>query len=151
LVEVQQRQKNGKYKMKTCPKSFADYGKYRGGVDTANELRSYYERYRRSKKWWPRLFYSLLETTLVNSWICYKDLVKRNMANGDDKGKPHEQGASHKQRAGRIGRLAPKIHLNVKIKNQRRKRKLSVGKEMRFENVACWHSHADLFFEKRTV
>jgi hypothetical protein len=63
LVEVQRKQKNGSNKMKTCPKAFADYGKYMGGVDTANQLRSYYERDRRSKKWWHRLFYFLLETT----------------------------------------------------------------------------------------
>jgi hypothetical protein len=105
---------------------------YMGGVDKANQLRSYYERDQRSKKWWHRLFYSLLETTLVNSWICYKDLVKRNMANGDDKGKPHQllpfkrsvtmgllaRGLNfEKQRAGRIGRLAPKIHPSAQIKN----------------------------------
>jgi hypothetical protein len=28
LVEVQRKQKYGSYKMKTCPKAFADYGKY---------------------------------------------------------------------------------------------------------------------------
>jgi hypothetical protein len=27
LVEVQRKKKNGKFKMKTCPKAFADYGK----------------------------------------------------------------------------------------------------------------------------
>jgi hypothetical protein len=88
LVEVKRKQKDGKYKMKTCPKAFADYGKYMGGVDTANQMRSYYERDRRSKKWWHRLLFSLLETTLVNSWICYKDLVKRNMATGIKKESP---------------------------------------------------------------
>ena len=67
LFEVQQKQKNGRYQKKTSPKSFTDYGKYKGGVDTANQLRSYYERDQRSKKLWHRLFYSLLETTLVNS------------------------------------------------------------------------------------
>ena len=72
----------------------------------------------------------------MNSWICYKDLVKRNMANGDDKGNPLEllpfkrsvtmsllaRGLnSEKQGAGRIGRLAPKIHPSAQIKNKRRK------------------------------
>ena len=44
-------------------------------VDPVNQLRSYYERDRKSKKWWHRLFYSLMETCLVNSWICFCDLV----------------------------------------------------------------------------
>jgi hypothetical protein len=30
LVEVQWKHKNGRYKKKTCPKAFADYGKYMG-------------------------------------------------------------------------------------------------------------------------
>jgi hypothetical protein len=97
----------------------------------------------------------------VNSWICYKDLVKRNMANGDDKGKPHEllpfkrsvtmsllaRGLnSEKQGAGRIGRLAPKIHPSAQVKNKRRKSKHSVGKELRFENVGI---HIPIFSSRR--
>jgi hypothetical protein len=54
----------------------ADYSKFMGGVDTANQLRSYYERDRRSKKWWDRLFLALLETSLVNAWICFNDLLR---------------------------------------------------------------------------
>ena len=161
LVEVERRQKDGKYKKKTCPKAFADYGKYMGGVDTANQMRSYYERDRRSKKWWHRLLFSLLETTLVNSWIIYKDLVKRNMATGDEEGEPHKllhfkrsvtmsllaRGLnSERQRAGRIGRLAPKIHPSAQVKNKRRKSNLSVGKELRFENVGI---HIPIFSSRR--
>ncbi len=119
--------------MKTCPKAIADYGKYTVGIETANQLRSYYGRHRRSKKWWHTLFYFLLETTLVNSWICYTDLLKRNIANGDENGKPHKllpfkrsvtmgllaRGLNfEKQGAVRIERLAPKIHRSVQIKNK---------------------------------
>jgi hypothetical protein len=161
LVEVERRQKDGKKKMKTCPKAFADYGKYMGGVDTANQLRAYYERDRRVLKWWHRILFSLLETTIVNSWIIYKDLVKRNMAIGNKDGKPHEllhfkrsvtmsllaRGLnSERLRAGRIGRLAPKIHLSAQAKNKRRKSNLSVGKELRFENVGI---HIPIFSSKR--
>jgi hypothetical protein len=160
-VEVERRQKDGSLKMKTCPKAMADYGKYMGGVDTANQLRRYYERDRRSKKWWHRIFYSLLETTIVNSWICYKDLVKVDMAIGDDKGEPYDLLAfkrsvtmslltrglnSAKEGAGRIGRLVPKIHLSAQVKNKRRKSKLSVGNERRFENVGI---HIPIFSSKR--
>jgi hypothetical protein len=124
-------------------------------------MRSYYERDRRSKKWWHRLLFSLLETTLVNSWISHKDLVFHNMATGDDKGEPHElldfkrsvtmsllaRGLnSERQRAGRIGRLAPKIHPSAQVKNKRRKSNLSVGKELRFENVDI---HIPIFSSRR--
>jgi hypothetical protein len=46
-----------------------------GGVDTAIQLRSYYERDRKFKKWWHRLIFSLMETCMVNSWITYRDVV----------------------------------------------------------------------------
>ncbi len=89
----------------------------------------------------------------MNSWICYKDLLKRNMANGDHKGEPHELipfkrsvkmsllacGLNfEKQGDGRIVRLAPKIHPSAQIKNKRMKSKLSIGNDT-------------LLFEKRTV
>jgi hypothetical protein len=76
LTEVQRMNRNGDIRNVTCPKAIADYGMFMGGVDRANQYASYYERDRRSKKWWHRIFYSLLEMTLVNSWICYNELVE---------------------------------------------------------------------------
>ena len=38
-----------------------------GVVYTVNQLRSYYEREIKSKKWWHPLNYSPMETCLVNS------------------------------------------------------------------------------------
>ncbi len=46
-------------------KAIDDYVDNMGGVDTANQLRSYYEIERKAEKWWHRLLYSLLETCLV--------------------------------------------------------------------------------------
>jgi hypothetical protein len=75
-VVVQRKQRDGTYLEKLCPKAMADYSKFMGGIDTAIQLRSYYERDRRSKKWWHRLFFALLETSLVNAWICFNDLLR---------------------------------------------------------------------------
>jgi hypothetical protein len=75
-VVVQRKQRDGTYNEKSCPRAMADYSNFMGGADTANQLRSYYERDRRSKKWGHRLFYALLGTSLVNTWICFNDLVK---------------------------------------------------------------------------
>ncbi len=87
--------------------------------------------------------------------------MKLDMAHGDAEGKPHKllpfkrsvtmsliaRGLnSEKQGAGRIGRLAPKIHPSAQVKNKRRKSKLSVGKELRFENVGI---HIPIFDSKR--
>ena len=51
-----------------------------------------------------------------------------------------------KQGAGRIGRLAPKIHPSAQIKNKRRKSQLSVGNEIRFENVGI---HIPIFSSRK--
>jgi hypothetical protein len=64
-IVVYRKQRDGTYIEKSCPKTMADYSKFMGGVDTANQLRSYYEGDRRSKKLWHCLFYALLETSLV--------------------------------------------------------------------------------------
>ena len=77
VVEVKRKLRDGSFCYKPYPKAVADYVDNMGGVDTANQLRSSYERDRKSKKWWHRLFYSLMETCLVNSWICFCDLVSR--------------------------------------------------------------------------
>jgi hypothetical protein len=74
VVKVQRKQRDGSFRTKSCPKAIGDYVDNMGGVDTAM-LRSYYERDRKEKKWWHRLFYSLMETCMVNSWITYCDLV----------------------------------------------------------------------------
>ncbi len=67
IVKVRRKQCDGSFRSKSCPKAIDDYFNNMGGVDTANQLRSYYERDRKTKKWWHRLLYSLLETCLVNS------------------------------------------------------------------------------------
>lgn len=80
IVKVLRKQRDGSFRSKSCPKAIDDYVDNMGGVDTANQLRSYYERDRKAKKWWHRLLYSLLETCLVNSWICFNDMVSSQMA-----------------------------------------------------------------------
>lgn len=56
----------------TCPNSVLDYRKNMGCVDKADMLQSYYAVDRKSKKWWHRLFFHFLDTTLVNAHILYK-------------------------------------------------------------------------------
>lgn len=51
------------------PQFIDDYNYYMGGVDIADQLRSYYPTQQRSCRNWYPLFYWLLDTTLVN---CYR-------------------------------------------------------------------------------
>jgi hypothetical protein len=50
-----------------------------GGVDRSDRLVRTYSVSRKSKKWWYRLFYYLLDTALANSYILYN-----NSPNHDD-------------------------------------------------------------------
>ena len=48
-VDVERTQRDGSKKWVKCPMAMADYNQYMGGVDTANHLRSLYERDRFTK------------------------------------------------------------------------------------------------------
>ncbi|KAJ8728993.1 hypothetical protein PYW07_006689 [Mythimna separata] len=55
-----------------CPKVVQEYNMHMGGVDLMD---SYLGRYRirvKSKKWYMRLFYHLLDLAVINSWVLYK-------------------------------------------------------------------------------
>ncbi|KAJ8948967.1 hypothetical protein NQ318_022991 [Aromia moschata] len=43
-----------------------------GCVDTADMLKSYYAIERKSRKWWHRLFWHFLDTSIVNAFILFK-------------------------------------------------------------------------------
>ena len=54
-----------------CPPAVKIYTKYMGGVDRSDRLVRTYTVSRQSKKWWYRLFYYLLDTSLANSFLLY--------------------------------------------------------------------------------
>ena len=47
------------------------YNTYMGGVDKDNQLVTYYGFPHFSKKWWKRIFFHMVDTTLVNAYIMY--------------------------------------------------------------------------------
>lgn len=57
-----------------CPQVIKDYNNFMGGVDHADQLRVTYGVDRRSKKWWHRLFWGMIDILFVNAYIIYKDL-----------------------------------------------------------------------------
>ncbi|XP_052807854.1 piggyBac transposable element-derived protein 4-like [Mya arenaria] len=54
------------------PKCIVDYCKHMGGVDLLDQFGHYNCLTRKSKKWWRKLFYYLVNMTFVNSYILYK-------------------------------------------------------------------------------
>lgn len=61
-------------KLIPCPKVVREYNAHMGGVDLMD---SYLGRYRiqmKSRKWYMRLFHHLLDLTVINSWVLYKQV-----------------------------------------------------------------------------
>lgn len=61
----------------TCPKLIREYNMHMGGVDLMD---SYLGRNRirmKSRKWYMRIFYHLLDLTVINSWVLYKKVEEK--------------------------------------------------------------------------
>jgi len=55
----------------SCPPALKLYTEHMGGVDRSDRMVRTYSVSRRSKKWWYRLFYYLVDTSIANSFILY--------------------------------------------------------------------------------
>lgn len=75
--EIGRTAKNGSKMNLQCPVAIQFYNSHMGGVDLSDQLSSLYDIDRKSLKWWKKVFYKLLLTTAVNSWIIYKELHKK--------------------------------------------------------------------------
>ena len=68
---ISRTQRSGEKKTFSSPKAIKDYNNYMSGVDKADMLCSLYSTGRKSKKWWHRIFFGLLDRTLANAYIAY--------------------------------------------------------------------------------
>lgn len=66
---VKRRKVDGTQEDIACPPLLPDYQKYMRGVDRGDQLLSYYNIGRRSKKWWKRVFFYILECSILNSFV----------------------------------------------------------------------------------
>ncbi|XP_063236268.1 piggyBac transposable element-derived protein 3-like [Bacillus rossius redtenbacheri] len=55
------------------PFSIGEYNRHMGGVDLADRMIAHYPHGFKSKKWYLRVFFHLLNMALVNAWISYKE------------------------------------------------------------------------------
>lgn len=60
-----------------CPHIIFEYNRHMGGVDLLDSIIGRYKIRLRSKKWYFRLFYHLLDLTVVNSWLLYRRVEKQ--------------------------------------------------------------------------
>ena len=55
-----------------APPHAMDYTRFMGGVDKADQYRSYQSCSRQSMAWWRKILYFLIDVAHVNAWLCYK-------------------------------------------------------------------------------
>ncbi|XP_055924599.1 piggyBac transposable element-derived protein 2-like [Argiope bruennichi] len=78
VSEVQRFDRKQKCHVKVnCPYVIKTYNKHMGGVDLLDSLIGRYKIIMRSKKWYFRLFYHLLDLTIINAWLLYKRVHKQ--------------------------------------------------------------------------
>lgn len=71
ITEVQRKLANGTKIFVQCPQAISDYNIYMNAVDKFDQKRNAYILDKRSKKWWLRLFYFMVDAAIVNSFIQY--------------------------------------------------------------------------------
>jgi hypothetical protein len=74
VTEVKRKEKNGSTTQVPCPSAVVDYNRNMNYVDKYDQLLSSYKIDRRSKKWWHRIFFYLIDAAVVNSCCIYKSL-----------------------------------------------------------------------------
>lgn len=76
ITTVNRKQKNGSKKSVSCPVVIPQYTKRMEGVDRFDQKRSTYIVGRRSKRWWLRLFYFIIDAAITNSFILYSSITR---------------------------------------------------------------------------
>lgn len=73
MTEVRRYNKTDKkYQLVPCPKAVTTYNRHMGRVDLLDALLGYYRIQIRSKKFYHRIFFHLIDMTIVNAWLLYR-------------------------------------------------------------------------------
>lgn len=64
-----------------CPKVIKEYNAHMGGVDLMDSFLGRYRIKVKSRKWYMRIFYHLLDLSVINSWILYKKVSAEKNTN----------------------------------------------------------------------
>ena len=67
---------SGRRQPKDIPQPILTYNEYMGGVDLHDQHRSYYPVGRSCSKWWRYIFWFVVNSSLVNSWIILKKTMR---------------------------------------------------------------------------
>lgn len=70
---VRRTNSQGNKEQVACPSPIIDYNKYMGGVDKFDQHMASYNISWKSRRWWMKIWFYLIESAIVNSYIVYKD------------------------------------------------------------------------------
>lgn len=70
---VRRTNSRGEKEQVACPNAIIDYNKYMGGVDKFDQYMASYNISWKSRRWWMKIWFYLIEAAIVNSYIIYKD------------------------------------------------------------------------------
>ena len=70
-IETALVSRSGSSMQTSVPAAVLDYNKYKGGVDTIDQMRGSYALGRKSKKWWPNLVWWLVDMCILNAYSLY--------------------------------------------------------------------------------
>ena len=74
--QIKRRNADGTERSVTVPTAVKDYSRHRSGVDTLDQLTSYYSITRRSVRWWPRLCWWLVDVAIHNAHKLFQRVVE---------------------------------------------------------------------------
>lgn len=64
--------KEKEYKDIPCPKAIELYNEHMGGVDLLDSMLGLYRIHLRSKKWYKRIFFHMVDKCIVNAWLLWR-------------------------------------------------------------------------------
>ena len=76
-THVMRTAKDGTRQQVPCPESIKLYNIHMGGVDLFDFRRKTYSCSKKSKKWWLRIFYLLLDLAVINAYVIYKETATK--------------------------------------------------------------------------
>ena len=76
--QINRKNKDGTISQVACPEAIKHYNTYMGGVDKSDMYCALYGTSRKSKKWWHRILFGLIDQSLCCAFVVYKMLIVRN-------------------------------------------------------------------------
>ena len=78
ISTVARRNEDGTSANIPCPPLLDDYVTYMRGVDRGDQMISLYNLGRRSKKWWKRVFYYIIECAILNAYLLERSTLQES-------------------------------------------------------------------------